>query len=128
MWFSTWLAALTKTLEGIGKVERLFNIWHAAQMFYVLSTWGLALVGWALIYYVLLSYVSNLTYNNASVPNKLGSAIWISLTIVLHFNSYIFLIVHVLENFVFGLEHCWRAQNKFQLKYVNVICEMSWAF
>lgn len=36
---------LTKALEGIGKVERLFNIWHAAQTFYVLSTWGLALVG-----------------------------------------------------------------------------------
>ncbi|XP_049380103.1 uncharacterized protein LOC125844808 [Solanum stenotomum] len=36
---------LTKALEGIGKVETLFNIWHAAQMFYVLSTWGLAVVG-----------------------------------------------------------------------------------
>ncbi|XP_060197901.1 uncharacterized protein LOC132626889 [Lycium barbarum] len=36
---------LTKALEGTGKVERLFNIWHAAQMFYVLSTWGLAAVG-----------------------------------------------------------------------------------
>ncbi|XP_047258860.1 uncharacterized protein LOC107851632 isoform X3 [Capsicum annuum] len=36
---------LTKALEGISKVERLFNIWHAAQTFYVLSTWGLALFG-----------------------------------------------------------------------------------
>ncbi|XP_009800236.1 uncharacterized protein LOC107827987 [Nicotiana tabacum] len=36
---------LTKALEGTGKVEKMFNIWHAAQTFYVLSTWGLALVG-----------------------------------------------------------------------------------
>ncbi|XP_015059082.1 uncharacterized protein LOC107005102 isoform X2 [Solanum pennellii] len=36
---------LAKAFEGIGKVETLFNIWHAAQMFYVLSTWGLAVVG-----------------------------------------------------------------------------------
>ncbi|KAJ8541797.1 hypothetical protein K7X08_002613 [Anisodus acutangulus] len=36
---------LTKALEGTSKVERLFNIWHAAQMFYVLSTWGLAVLG-----------------------------------------------------------------------------------
>ncbi|CAN4081334.1 unnamed protein product [Withania somnifera] len=36
---------LQKTLEGNGKVERFFNIWHATQIFYVLSTWGLALVG-----------------------------------------------------------------------------------
>lgn len=64
MWSSTWFTALTKALEGTGKVEKMFNIWHAAQTFYVLSTWGLALVGWVLIYYFLLPCVSNLTYYN----------------------------------------------------------------
>lgn len=38
---------LTKALcgNGISKVETMLDIWHAGEMFYTLSTWGLALIG-----------------------------------------------------------------------------------
>lgn len=39
------IAALTSSLGGMNKVEKMLNIWHAGKMFYALSTWGLALAG-----------------------------------------------------------------------------------
>lgn len=38
---------LTKALcgNGMSKVETMLDIWHAGEMFYTLSTWGLALIG-----------------------------------------------------------------------------------
>ncbi|CAA0818494.1 Unknown protein [Striga hermonthica] len=35
--------AVTKTLGGMNKVEKMLNIWHAGKVFYLLATWGLAL-------------------------------------------------------------------------------------
>ncbi|KAF8377038.1 hypothetical protein HHK36_030410 [Tetracentron sinense] len=34
-----------KALSGMNKVEKMMNVWHAWNMFYALSTWGLALTG-----------------------------------------------------------------------------------
>ncbi|CAI0434929.1 unnamed protein product, partial [Linum tenue] len=40
-------AAVTQALGGggVSKFERSMNIWHAWQLFYALSTWGIALAG-----------------------------------------------------------------------------------
>ncbi|CAA0840835.1 Unknown protein [Striga hermonthica] len=35
--------ALTKTLRGMNKVEKMMNIWLAGKMFYTLATWGLVM-------------------------------------------------------------------------------------
>ncbi|KAI5668747.1 hypothetical protein M9H77_18600 [Catharanthus roseus] len=37
--------AITNSLGGMNKVEKMVHIWHAGKMFYALSTWGLALAG-----------------------------------------------------------------------------------
>lgn len=37
--------AVTSSLSGLNKVERMLSIWHAGKVFYALSTWGLALAG-----------------------------------------------------------------------------------
>ncbi|KAJ8445108.1 hypothetical protein Cgig2_029480 [Carnegiea gigantea] len=37
--------AVTSSLGGLQKVEKMLNIWHAGMLFYCLSTWGLALAG-----------------------------------------------------------------------------------
>lgn len=39
------LAALMEALKGMGKVEKMLNIWHAGMLFYTLATWSLALAG-----------------------------------------------------------------------------------
>ncbi|KAF9608435.1 hypothetical protein IFM89_009801 [Coptis chinensis] len=36
---------VAKALGGVNKVEKMFNIWHAGQLFYALATWGLCLSG-----------------------------------------------------------------------------------
>ncbi|KAI3794415.1 hypothetical protein L1987_37046 [Smallanthus sonchifolius] len=36
---------LTKALGGMSKFEKLLEIWHAGQIFYLMATWGLALAG-----------------------------------------------------------------------------------
>ncbi|XP_002513794.2 uncharacterized protein LOC8274107 [Ricinus communis] len=36
---------LAKALEGVSKLEKVLDIWHAGQLFYTLATWGLALWG-----------------------------------------------------------------------------------
>ncbi|KAF5179432.1 elongation factor [Thalictrum thalictroides] len=36
---------VAKALHSVNKLERMFSIWHAAKMFYVLATWGLTLAG-----------------------------------------------------------------------------------
>ncbi|KAH6835276.1 elongation factor [Perilla frutescens var. hirtella] len=35
--------ALMKALEGMNKVEKMLNIWHAGKLFYTLAMWGLTL-------------------------------------------------------------------------------------
>uniref|UniRef100_A0A803LV07 Uncharacterized protein n=1 Tax=Chenopodium quinoa TaxID=63459 RepID=A0A803LV07_CHEQI len=37
--------ALTSSLGGFHKVEKMLSIWHAGKLFYALSTWGLAIAG-----------------------------------------------------------------------------------
>ncbi|RDX73125.1 hypothetical protein CR513_47305 [Mucuna pruriens] len=37
--------ALSKALYGTSKLEKAISIWEAGKLFYVLSTWGLALAG-----------------------------------------------------------------------------------
>lgn len=48
MTFKFEITALTKALcdNGMSKVETMLDIWHAGAMFYTLSAWGLALIGW----------------------------------------------------------------------------------
>ncbi|KAK9062151.1 hypothetical protein SSX86_019337 [Deinandra increscens subsp. villosa] len=36
---------LTKALGGMSKFEKVLEIWHAGQIFYLMATWGLALAG-----------------------------------------------------------------------------------
>lgn len=36
---------LTKALGGVSKFEKIIDIWHAGQLFYLMATWGLALAG-----------------------------------------------------------------------------------
>ncbi|GAB2271470.1 hypothetical protein Dimus_006309 [Dionaea muscipula] len=36
---------VAKSVSSINKFEKMLNIWHAGQLFYALSTWGLALAG-----------------------------------------------------------------------------------
>ncbi|XP_071735359.1 uncharacterized protein [Rutidosis leptorrhynchoides] len=36
---------LTKALGGMSKFEKLLEIWHAGQLFYLMATWGLAIAG-----------------------------------------------------------------------------------
>ncbi|XP_015867098.2 uncharacterized protein LOC107404634 isoform X2 [Ziziphus jujuba] len=36
---------MVKALDGVSKLEKTLDLWHAGMMFYTLSTWGLALVG-----------------------------------------------------------------------------------
>ncbi|KAL8459510.1 hypothetical protein ACS0TY_036847 [Phlomoides rotata] len=37
--------ALLEALKGMGKVEKMLNIWHAGMLFYTLATWSLAFAG-----------------------------------------------------------------------------------
>lgn len=36
---------LSKALGGMSKFEKVLEIWHAGQLFYLMATWGLALAG-----------------------------------------------------------------------------------
>ncbi|MFS8009829.1 hypothetical protein Hanom_Chr14g01289941 [Helianthus anomalus] len=36
---------LSKALGGMSKFEKVLEIWHAGQIFYLMATWGLALAG-----------------------------------------------------------------------------------
>ncbi|KAI7724646.1 hypothetical protein M8C21_006380 [Ambrosia artemisiifolia] len=36
---------LTKALGGMSKFEKVLEIWHAGQIFYLMATWGLAIAG-----------------------------------------------------------------------------------
>lgn len=36
---------LTKAFSGMSKFEKVLEIWHAGQLFYLMATWGLALAG-----------------------------------------------------------------------------------
>nr|XP_043632756.1 uncharacterized protein LOC122603953 [Erigeron canadensis] len=36
---------LTKALAGMSKFEKVMEIWHCGQLFYLMATWGLALAG-----------------------------------------------------------------------------------
>ncbi|CAI9272149.1 unnamed protein product [Lactuca saligna] len=36
---------LSKALGGMSKFEKVMEIWHAGQLFYLMATWGLALAG-----------------------------------------------------------------------------------
>lgn len=36
---------LTKAFGGMSKFEKIIDIWHAGQLFYLMATWGLALAG-----------------------------------------------------------------------------------
>lgn len=36
---------LTKALAGMSKFEKVMEIWHCGQLFYLMATWGLAIAG-----------------------------------------------------------------------------------
>lgn len=35
--------ALSKAVEGMNKIDKMLNVWHAGKLMYTLATWGLAL-------------------------------------------------------------------------------------
>jgi hypothetical protein len=36
---------LVKAMQGMSKFDKMLNIWHAGNIFYLIATWGLALAG-----------------------------------------------------------------------------------